>query len=208
MSSFFLLIATMISKVVCCRDLRKYLYVGKGKYGHLVLPITFWVFNNYRTIVLGGKHSWTMRNCLSYCNAFNSPQLQRHEKLPVVVEPFPTMSNYSFYRWAPVAQSIISNAGCQSRGCEFESQLGQHSFQRLTKVIVTGVIRLPPIGYQSMSKSSQLLGKNVVWSTGVRKPRNIWVGELGPPWYDWIFFENGIKPQSINQYSFYQKLFS
>ena len=36
--------------------------------------------------------------------------------------------------------------GCQSRGCEFEPQLGQHSFHRLTKVIVTCVIRLSPMG--------------------------------------------------------------
>ena len=31
---------------------------------------------------------------------------------------------------------------------------------------------------KSMWKSSQLLGKIVVWSTGVRKPGNAWVGEL------------------------------
>ena len=31
---------------------------------------------------------------------------------------------------------------------------------------------------KSMWKSSQLLGKIVVWSTGVRKPGNIWLGEL------------------------------
>ena len=39
-----------------------------------------------------------------------------------------------------------SNAGCQSRGCEFESWRGQLSFRRLTKVNVTCVIRLPPMG--------------------------------------------------------------
>ena len=52
------------------------------------------------------------------------------------------------------------------------SSVGQHSLRRLTKVTVTRVIRLPPMGLQSMWKSSQLPGKNVVWSTGVRKPRN------------------------------------
>ena len=35
---------------------------------------------------------------------------------------------------------------CQSRGCEFESQLGQLSFRRLTKVNATCVIHLPPMG--------------------------------------------------------------
>ena len=29
------------------------------------------------------------------------------------------------------------------KGCEFEPQLGKHSFRRLTKVIVTSVIGLP-----------------------------------------------------------------
>ena len=39
--------------------------------------------------------------------------------------------------------SVGNDAGCQARGYEFESRLGQLSFQRLTKVIV---IRLPPMG--------------------------------------------------------------
>ena len=65
-----------------------------------------------------------------------------------------------------------------AKGCEFEPQLGKHSFRRLTKVIVTSVIGIPPMGNQSMWKSSQLPWKNVVWSTGVRQSRNIWVGEL------------------------------
>ena len=42
--------------------------------------------------------------------------------------------------------SIGSDAGCQSKGCEFEPQLGQHSFRRLTKVTVTSVIRLSQMG--------------------------------------------------------------
>ena len=54
---------------------------------------------------------------------------------------------------------------------------GQISFRRLTKVNATCVIRLSPMGF-SMWKSSQLLGKIVVWSTGVRKPGNTFVGEL------------------------------
>ena len=42
-----------------------------------------------------------------------------------------------FTLWGP---SPGSDAGCQSRGCEFEYQLGQHSFRCLTKVTVTSVI--------------------------------------------------------------------
>ena len=41
---------------------------------------------------------------------------------------------------------VGSDAGCQSRGCEFESRFGQLSFRRLTKVNATCVIRLPPMG--------------------------------------------------------------
>ena len=63
------------------------------------------------------------------------------------------------------ASSVGSDAGCQSSGCDFEPQLGQHSFRRLTNVSVISVILLPPMGYQTMLKSSQLLGKTVVCST-------------------------------------------
>ena len=45
---------------------------------------------------------------------------------------------------APVDQSVAT-WGCQSRGCEFDPQLGQHSFRRLTKVTVTCVVRLKPM---------------------------------------------------------------
>ena len=60
------------------------------------------------------------------------------------------------------------DACCQSRGCEFEPQLGQYTSRRLTMVIVTSVIRLPPMAYQSMWKSSLLLGRNadvLVWES-------------------------------------------
>ena len=40
--------------------------------------------------------------------------------------------------------------------------------KRFTKVTVTIVIRLSPMGLQPMWKSSQLLGKYVVWITGAR----------------------------------------
>ena len=73
--------------------------------------------------------------------------------------------------------SVGKDASRQSRGCEFKPQLGR-SFRRLTKVTVTSVIRLPPLGLQSMCKSSQLLGKKVVWSTGLNKPGIARVFEL------------------------------
>ena len=41
--------------------------------------------------------------------------------------------------------SVGSDAGCQSKGFEFESRLGQHSFRRLTKVNATCAICLSPI---------------------------------------------------------------
>ena len=44
------------------------------------------------------------------------------------------------------SSSASSDAGCQSMGCEFESQLGQHSFRSKTKINATSVIRLQTIG--------------------------------------------------------------
>ena len=44
------------------------------------------------------------------------------------------------------SSSVVSDVGCQSMGCKFESQLGQHSFRRLTKVTVTCAIRLSTMG--------------------------------------------------------------
>ena len=55
------------------------------------------------------------------------------------------MSSFSVSESSP-GSSVGNDAGCQSRGCEFESRLGQLSFRRLTNVIATCVIRLPPMG--------------------------------------------------------------
>ena len=55
--------------------------------------------------------------------------------------------------------SVSSDAGCQSRCCEFDSRLCQLSSRRLTKVNATFVIHQ---WAKSMWKSSQLLGKIVV----------------------------------------------
>ena len=108
------------------------------------------------------------------------------------------LNRFAYSKQPSPGSSVGSDEGCQSRGCMFEPKLGQHSVRRLTKVTVISVIRLLPMDYQSMWKSSQLPGKYVVWSTGVRKPGDISVGLNGSPWYNCILFENGVKPQSIN----------
>ena len=66
--------------------------------------------------------------------------------------------------------SVGSDACCQSRGCEFESLLSQLSFRRLTSMRHASFVFHQ--WAKSMWKSSQLLGKIVVWGTGVRKPGN------------------------------------
>ena len=92
-----------------------------------------------------------------------------------ILKVVPKDTNHPFinHSRAPVAQLVATwavNPGVVSSN--------PSSVNILPKVIMTSVIRLPPMGYQSMWKSSQLLGKNVVWRTGVRKPRNIQEGEL------------------------------
>ena len=55
--------------------------------------------------------------------------------------------NVCFLAFSPSpGGSVGSDAGCQSRGCEFESRLGQLSFRGLTKVNATCIIHLPPMG--------------------------------------------------------------
>ena len=76
-------------------------------------------------------------------------------------------------------QTSGSDAGCQSRGYEFEYELGRHYFLRLTKVSDK---RYSSSNYglteNRMWRSSQLLGKSVEWSTGMMKPGNTMVGVL------------------------------
>ena len=85
---------------------------------------------------------------------------------------FSPEKSVSFALLPSTGSSVGSEASCQSRGCEFEFHLGQHFFRRFTKVTVTSVILLSQMGLQSMWRSSLLLGKNVVWSTGVINPGN------------------------------------
>ena len=61
-------------------------------------------------------------------------------------KPFNTSDAFLIRCLPSPGSSVGSDAGCQSRGCEFESQLSQHFFRRLTKVTVTCVIRLSPMG--------------------------------------------------------------
>ena len=81
------------------------------------------------------------------------------------------MNHWHVHRWGPVALSIY-------KGCEFESQLGKHYFQRLTKVNATRAIRRPAIRQQYMWKCSRSLETTVEWNYGVGKPVKTWEGEL------------------------------
>ena len=93
---------------------------------------------------------------LVLCRCFQSCLLQRFSL--VLCRCFQTCLLQNCCMWERVNTQLIltimpspgssvgSDAGCQSRGCEFESRLGQLSFRRLTKVNATYVIRLPPMG--------------------------------------------------------------
>ena len=60
--------------------------------------------------------------------------------------------------------SVGSVAGCQSSGFELEPKLGQHHIRCSTTVTLTFVIRLQPMGYQSMGKVTSSLENIPVWS--------------------------------------------
>ena len=67
--------------------------------------------------------------------------------LPQLYQFYPrTMLSFIEMFYVLFVSSVGSDAGCQSRGCEFQSRLGQLSFRRLTKVNATCVCRLPPMG--------------------------------------------------------------
>ena len=53
---------------------------------------------------------------------------------------------FKYQNYTPNVWSPGSDTGCQFIGCEFEPQLGQHSFRRFTKDNTTIVIRIPPLG--------------------------------------------------------------
>ena len=82
--------------------------------------------------------------------------------------------------WAEPGSSVGSNGGSQSRGCEFESQLGWHSFRRLRKVTVTCVIRLSPMGFLTVFVEKQPVAWKVCcvvyWCGKTRKRMSRWTG--------------------------------
>ena len=96
--------------------------------------------------------------------------------------------------WLRSGSSVGSDAGCQCRCCEFEPSLDNI----LSYVWQKSPWKASFVFHQTMWKSSQLLGKNVVWSTGVRKSGNTWVGELAAVIWLNFFFVNGVKPKSIS----------
>ena len=72
--------------------------------------------------------------------------------------------------------SVGSGAGCQSRGCKFESRLGQLSFRRLTKVNATCLVHLPPMGLVYVEKQPVAWEDCCVeyWCENTRKCMSRW----------------------------------
>ena len=89
---------------------------------------------------LGVSTKWRLW-CLHWCN-YNIFLYRLVRQVYTV-----TSMRASYYQIMPSrCSSVRSDAGCQSRVLEFESQLVQHSFQCLTKINQTSAIRLPPRG--------------------------------------------------------------
>ena len=97
-----------------------------------------------------------------------------------VKENFTTYKTYTLKTWsrASVAQSIPSGLSIHSRGCEFGSQLGQHSFRCLTKDIETCFIRLSPMGCLTVNVEKQPVAWKVCcvvyWCGKTRKRMSRW----------------------------------
>ena len=99
------------------------------------------------------------------------------------------------YHFLPGPGSSVGvDAGCQSRGCEFESQLAQHSFRHLTKFTLTSVIRLSPMGLQSMCKKQTVRWKvwcMEYWCEKDRKYMSRWTGRRDITYF---FFKRCLNP--------------
>ena len=83
--------------------------------------------------------------------------------------------------WLPSpGSSVGSDAGYQYRGCEFKSQLGQHSFRRLTRVTVTCVIHLSPMGCLTVYVEKEPVAWKgccvVYWCGKSKKRMSRWTG--------------------------------
>ena len=96
-------------------------------------------------------------------------------------------------------RSVGSDAGCP-RVCEFESQLGLHSFRRSTKVIVPCVIRLSPMGCLTLYVKKQPVAWKVCWVVyWCEKTQEMHEKVNWSPWYDWKLLKTTLNPnQSIN----------
>ena len=85
------------------------------------------------------KRSWicgTVKTPLSLCIRTFSQSLH----LPTLIIIF-KKKNASPDQTLSSGSLVGNDVSCQSSGCEFEPELGQHSFRRLTKVTATSVIR-------------------------------------------------------------------
>ena len=77
--------------------------------------------------------------------------------------------------------SVDSIADLRTGSRWFDPWLSQYSIRGLMIVIATGFIPLSPLSVVStiiMLESSQWLGKNIVWSTGLKNSRKAWIGAL------------------------------
>ena len=116
-----------------------------------------------------------------YVDCFTGPPVV---KWPYRISPIyrhvmlTALSVYTTRRVTFITWYEIDSAGSQpSRGCEFESKLGQHSFPRLTKVTLTSVIH-------RWAKS--LCGKAASCLEKDMSRVNL------SPWYDWKMFKSGL----------------
>ena len=84
------------------------------------------------------------------------------------ISMFGTCLFISCFIFAKPHSSVGSVADLRTRGCWFDPRLSQYSFQGLMVVVATGFIPLSPLSVvltMVMWKSSQWLGKNILWST-------------------------------------------
>ena len=85
--------------------------------------------------------------------------------------------NFSVYQYNPSpGSSVGTDVGCQSWVCKFESQLGQYSFRRLTKVTVTSVILISTIVYVEIQKVAIKVCCVDYWCEKARKHKSRWTG--------------------------------
>ena len=77
------------------------------------------------------------------------------------------------FQWRP-GSLVSSDAGCQARGCEFETELGKHSLRRLTKVIGTCVIHHGLTAYVEKQPVAWKVWRVQYWYENARKCTRRW----------------------------------